>query len=191
MAILEEVHIIEKNWEVLAGKYNESGAAFTDRIVRKIEEVESLRDGLFNAQSVREAVKGTQINQFLLVFTVVTIAYLPPTFVATFYGMHLFDDEEVKPSTKTQFWTVLAAVSGATYLVAIVLLTSVQQFKTLLTLPDAVKPWFPRVPDSKYEPQEKRNQHEGPSGADKLSKYIRLWWASMRSEGQGPGTGDA
>jgi hypothetical protein len=37
---------------------------------------------LFNAVSVRETVKGTKINQYLLVFTIVTILYLPPTFVA-------------------------------------------------------------------------------------------------------------
>jgi hypothetical protein len=37
---------------------------------------------LFNAQSVRESSRSTQINQYLLVFTIVTIIYLPPTFVS-------------------------------------------------------------------------------------------------------------
>ncbi|KAK4194015.1 hypothetical protein QBC40DRAFT_155260, partial [Triangularia verruculosa] len=122
-----EVSIIKENWEIVLKKARKEGTQFIDRITNKIEEVESLRDGLFNAQSVREAVRGTQINTFLLVFTVVTIIYLPPTFVATFYGVDLFNDEENKTAAQKQFWTVLAAVSGGTYLVAIIVLSSVQQ----------------------------------------------------------------
>ncbi|QRD93536.1 hypothetical protein F9C07_2235171 [Aspergillus flavus] len=59
-----------------------------DRIERKIEEVKGLRDGLFNAISAKDASKGTKLaknscrqNRYILVFSVVTVFYLPKDFV--------------------------------------------------------------------------------------------------------------
>ncbi|KAK4169694.1 cora-like Mg2+ transporter protein-domain-containing protein [Cladorrhinum sp. PSN259] len=130
----QEVAFIRHNWDTVFEQHKLRSQELKDRVSRKIQTTESLRDGLFNAQSVREAVRGTQINQFLLVFTVVTILYLPPTFVATFYGMDLFVNEENLSATRTQFWTVLAVISGATYLVAIGVLSRAEQVKTILRL---------------------------------------------------------
>ncbi|PVH71384.1 hypothetical protein DL98DRAFT_371537, partial [Cadophora sp. DSE1049] len=48
----------------------------------KTEEVKSLRDGLFNATAVREASRRSTLNHYILVFTVVTIVYLPLSFTA-------------------------------------------------------------------------------------------------------------
>ncbi|ENH73684.1 hypothetical protein FOC1_g10000521 [Fusarium oxysporum f. sp. cubense race 1] len=60
------------------------------RIERKMEEIKGLRDGLFNATSVREAARGTSLaessslqNRYILVFTIATILYLPMGFVTT------------------------------------------------------------------------------------------------------------
>lgn len=114
---------------------------------------------LFNAVSVREAVKSTQISQYLLVFTVVTIIFLPPSFIAvrnfclvqprgatspdsastltqpnfqTFYGMHLFDGPDgLSESTQKSFWIAFCSVTGGTYILAAGALTGVNKRKRI------------------------------------------------------------
>ena len=88
---------------------------------------------LFNATSVLEASRGTQINQSIFVFTVLTIFYLPLTFVAvcpcfhltrfqakpwlvqTLFGMHLFDKNDPQ-QTQASFYISTFLISLATWL---------------------------------------------------------------------------
>jgi hypothetical protein len=89
----------KRNWDAVISHQKKIGSALLDRISKKTVDIESLRDGvsphaqvplekrpranktqLLNAQSVREAIKATQFSRYLLVFTIVTIIYLPPTF---------------------------------------------------------------------------------------------------------------
>ncbi|KAL2263590.1 hypothetical protein VTK26DRAFT_6057 [Humicola hyalothermophila] len=110
--------VVAWNWRVVLKFHRKESQALLAHIDRKIEEIKSLRDGLFNAQSVRETVKATRINQYLLVFTIVTIGFLPPSFVATFYGMHLFDGKDTG-ETQRRFWATFVAVTAVTYLGAV------------------------------------------------------------------------
>ncbi|KAL3442406.1 hypothetical protein BJX65DRAFT_286918 [Aspergillus insuetus] len=97
-----------------------------DRIERKVEEVKGLRDGLFNATSVKEASKGTRLaedsrqqNRYILVFTVATVFYLPMGFVTSFFGMHLFDPNNDDPSSsQIPFIITFVVLSIATYVIA-------------------------------------------------------------------------
>ncbi|KAJ0414195.1 hypothetical protein BJY00DRAFT_295514 [Aspergillus carlsbadensis] len=97
-----------------------------DRIERKVEEVKSLRDGLFNATSVKEASKGIRLaensrrqNRYVLVFTVATVFYLPMGFVTSFFGMHLFDPNNDDPSSsQIPFLITFVVLSIATYVIA-------------------------------------------------------------------------
>lgn len=116
---------IQKNWEDVREHFNLAANTIRKQIRQKEDVIQSLRSGvrveaypptppcfpeqrttqekqiltpmqLFNAITVREAVRSTelnerssqinerssQINQRLLVFTVVTIIFLPPTFVS-------------------------------------------------------------------------------------------------------------
>ncbi|KAK3381920.1 hypothetical protein B0H63DRAFT_476879 [Podospora didyma] len=129
------------NWAKVLTLQRNAADLFLARISAKTEDIKSLRDGLFNAQSVREAIKGTQINQYLLVFTIVTIIYLPPTFVATFYGMHLFDADD---STENQrrFFIVFGAVSGLTYLLALVGLSGINRSEKLKEVASKLKEFW-------------------------------------------------
>ncbi|PHH77915.1 hypothetical protein CDD80_7597 [Ophiocordyceps camponoti-rufipedis] len=110
--------ILQHNWDVVNKRQQEAA----DRVLRKIErttdEVKSLRDGLFNVQSVREAQKGRILNKYMVVFTVVTIIFLPPTFVSTFFGMQFFQRPDDAGSNRGIYWTVFGIVSGITYVVA-------------------------------------------------------------------------
>jgi hypothetical protein len=93
--------VINSNWDLLALHHATLAKALLERIQKKTTEVESLRDGvisnpiaftlmcsdakltqLFNATQVREATRATRISQYIFVFTVMTIFYLPLSFVA-------------------------------------------------------------------------------------------------------------
>ncbi|KAI6093096.1 hypothetical protein F4821DRAFT_253073 [Hypoxylon rubiginosum] len=130
--IVNAINIIKRNWHVVLALHEKEGQALLDRIARDIQTVESLRDGLFNAQSVREALKGTKLNRFLFVFTVVTIIFLPPSFVSTFYGMHLFDGVDgPNEQTQNQFWKAFISVTAVTYILAGSALLGVQRYTEL------------------------------------------------------------
>ncbi|KLO95321.1 Uncharacterized protein Y057_12741 [Fusarium fujikuroi] len=66
---------------------NEHATATKSRIQKKQEEINSLRDGLFNATSLRESTKAMALNQAIYVFTVVTVLFTPVSFLATFWAL--------------------------------------------------------------------------------------------------------
>ncbi|KAI1111695.1 hypothetical protein F5Y14DRAFT_304098 [Nemania sp. NC0429] len=109
--------ILEHNWGVVRQRQRDASDRILAKLARTSNEVKSLQSGLFNVQSITEARKSRILNKYLTVFTVVTILFLPPTFVATFFGMHIFDADMIN-TTQRIFWVVLAAVSGGTYLIS-------------------------------------------------------------------------
>ncbi|KAI1277159.1 hypothetical protein F5Y07DRAFT_398742 [Xylaria sp. FL0933] len=109
--------IINHNWEVVSQRQRDASNRIIQKLERTSNEVKSLQSGLFNVQSITEARKSRTLNKYLMVFTIVTIIFLPPTFVATFFGMHIFDADTVDTTQKI-FWLVLGALSGGTYLLA-------------------------------------------------------------------------
>lgn len=73
-----------ENWNTAISSMERQAKGLLDRIGHKTEEVKSLRDGLFNATSLREASKGIALNRAIYVFTVVTVIFTPLGFMATF-----------------------------------------------------------------------------------------------------------
>ncbi|KAF8251251.1 hypothetical protein K440DRAFT_615862 [Wilcoxina mikolae CBS 423.85] len=61
--------------------------AIGERIERKRQEIQGLSDGLFSASSVIEARLAADQNSNIRMLTLVTIAYLPLSFIASIYGM--------------------------------------------------------------------------------------------------------
>lgn len=74
--------ILMANWKILWSFYVESEKQLLQRTAEKTEELKSLRDGLFNATSLREASRSTTMNRYVIVFTIVTVLYLPPSLIA-------------------------------------------------------------------------------------------------------------
>ncbi|RYC90238.1 hypothetical protein BFJ63_vAg6947 [Fusarium oxysporum f. sp. narcissi] len=66
---------------------NEHATAAQSRVRKKREEINSLRDSLFNATSLRESTKAMALNQAIYVFTVVTVLFTPVSFLATFWAL--------------------------------------------------------------------------------------------------------
>ncbi|KAK5945559.1 hypothetical protein PMZ80_002764 [Knufia obscura] len=91
-----------------------------NRIERKHAEIESLRDGLFNATSVREALQAGHTNQNIMVFTVVTIVYLPLPFVTAFFGMDNIPSDSYLVKSMAPFAGMIAAFAVVTYGLALI-----------------------------------------------------------------------
>ncbi|KAI0455029.1 hypothetical protein F5B21DRAFT_473482 [Xylaria acuta] len=110
-------NILQHNWKIVRERQCDASNRILAKLERTTNEVKSLQSGLFNVQSITEARKTRVLNKYLMVFTIVTILFLPPTFVATFFGMHIFDADTIDTTQKI-FWLVLGALSGGTYLFA-------------------------------------------------------------------------
>ncbi|KAI1418322.1 hypothetical protein F5Y13DRAFT_176437 [Hypoxylon sp. FL1857] len=83
----------EKNWDTVITIMDSRAKRLLDRINKKTEEVKSLRDGLFNATSLREASKGIALNRAIYVFTVVTVIYTPLAFVSALWALPIFNND--------------------------------------------------------------------------------------------------
>ncbi|KAK0611713.1 hypothetical protein B0T14DRAFT_334170 [Immersiella caudata] len=105
--------VFKQNWESVMQEQRQIGNALLGRVAKKMEETKSLRDGLFNATSVNEATKSTQLNQYILVFTLATVFYLPLSFIAAVFALGSFDWQDGWQTT----WFIVAIilVAGATY----------------------------------------------------------------------------
>ncbi|CVL04995.1 uncharacterized protein FMAN_12992 [Fusarium mangiferae] len=76
-----------ESFEVAVRYVSEHATATKSRVRKKNEEINSLRDGLFNATSLRESTKAMALNQAIYVFTVVTVLFTPVSFLATFWAL--------------------------------------------------------------------------------------------------------
>ncbi|SCO89978.1 uncharacterized protein FRV6_14106 [Fusarium oxysporum] len=75
------------NFDAAIRNMKERADVVQKRVRKKQVEVNSLRDGLFNATSLREASKAMALNQAIYVFTVVTVLFTPVSFLATFWAL--------------------------------------------------------------------------------------------------------
>ncbi|OTA70139.1 hypothetical protein K449DRAFT_320876 [Hypoxylon sp. EC38] len=73
---------VDEAWRELISMHISTSKYLLDRIEKKEVEIKGFRDGLFSATSVREASRATILNQYILVFTIVTIFYLPLNYVS-------------------------------------------------------------------------------------------------------------
>ncbi|KAK0514793.1 hypothetical protein JMJ35_002172 [Cladonia borealis] len=81
-----------EDYETVEGSLKEMQEQFgelRDRIERKRQAIESLRDGLFSASSVAEGRIALEQNGNIRLLTLVTIVYLPLTLAASIYSMRV------------------------------------------------------------------------------------------------------
>ncbi|KAK0672418.1 hypothetical protein QBC41DRAFT_25013 [Cercophora samala] len=109
------------NWKILLDFQQQTEEKLLRRITEKTEEITSLRDGLFNATSLREASRATTMNRYVIVFTIMTVLYLPPSFTSALFGTPLFEAES-QEETVERFKTSTIIVCVITYVLAISLI---------------------------------------------------------------------
>ncbi|KAK4107094.1 hypothetical protein N656DRAFT_764098 [Canariomyces notabilis] len=109
------IAVFKQNWNSVKSHQQRLGKALLARIARTQKQVESLKDGMFNATSVNEAKKSTQLNHYIFVFTVITIIYLPLSFISTLFTLELFTWEDSRQVRSFQFATTITLVAIGTY----------------------------------------------------------------------------
>lgn len=105
----ETRRILAHNWNSVLRHQEEASNIVLKRLERTTNEVQGLMDGvrewhprmadkrsadthwkqLFSVQTVTEAQKSRMLNKYILVFTIITIIFLPPTFVSVSYSTSL------------------------------------------------------------------------------------------------------
>ncbi|KAK5080396.1 hypothetical protein LTR05_008645 [Lithohypha guttulata] len=125
-----ELGSIFEQWEVMKSEWEEGMDQVRQRIARKQTEVQSLRDVLFTATSVREALQARHTNQNIMIFTVVTIIYLPLSLVTAVFGMHNLSSSLHLSTSMTPYAIALVTVSMSTYCFALLGLDWYRNHKT-------------------------------------------------------------
>ncbi|KAI2606607.1 hypothetical protein GGR54DRAFT_620502 [Hypoxylon sp. NC1633] len=110
-----EIQMFRQNWGSVLSRQQDIGRELLDRISKKQEEIQSLRDSLFSATSVSESTKSSQLNHYILVFTVVTIFYLPLSFVTALFALDIVKNQ---PNQFLSFTVTMALVAVSTYILA-------------------------------------------------------------------------
>ncbi|KAL2126472.1 hypothetical protein VTI74DRAFT_847 [Chaetomium olivicolor] len=136
----ESADRIRRNWDSLMEDFSSLEGQLLKLINTKEEDIRDLRDGvmktrrprspwsrltcgaiqLTNAHNLLEASRATSMNRYIIIFTVVTIFYLPLGFVTAVFSMDLLHEEELAYLTWPYGMTMLF-VSVATYVVAMLL----------------------------------------------------------------------
>ncbi|KAK5651821.1 hypothetical protein OQA88_11590 [Cercophora sp. LCS_1] len=118
------IKTFKQNWDSVMLHQQRSGTALLIRISKLQEETRTLRDSTLNTTAVNEATKSTQVNNYILVFTVVTVFYLPLSFITAFFTLEFFDWEN--PRQMRWFIVTIISVAGATYLFSWLWIRAVQ-----------------------------------------------------------------
>ncbi|KAI1468036.1 uncharacterized protein F4812DRAFT_428609 [Daldinia caldariorum] len=124
---------IDETWEKVIAIHSASSKSLMDRIEKKEEEIKGFRDGLFSATSVREASRATILNQYILVFTIVTIFYLPLSYVSSLFSMDIFAYDDVARG-QSSFLISTSLLAVGTWAISGVVLWLVHDDKRLSNL---------------------------------------------------------
>ncbi|KAK6956933.1 hypothetical protein Daesc_002215 [Daldinia eschscholtzii] len=114
-----EIASVEKNWDTISSKMNLLAERLYSRIHRKQEEIKSLRDGLLNATSLRDAGRATALNRAIYAFTAVTIIYTPLRFMATFWALPVLNSSSNNESAISwkAFISTFVLIPALTYII--------------------------------------------------------------------------
>ncbi|KAK1758144.1 hypothetical protein QBC47DRAFT_294798 [Echria macrotheca] len=108
----EALKTFKQNWESVIILQQRIGSSLLSRIAKEQEQVKSLHDGLFNAVSVSEATKTTQLNHYIMVFTIVTIFYLP------FLPLSFIAVRDLMRNMELELIATMVGVAGGTYILS-------------------------------------------------------------------------
>ncbi|KAI0452420.1 hypothetical protein F5B21DRAFT_336069 [Xylaria acuta] len=126
----DELQVLRSNWELVRETQRKAEKSLLNRILYKIDEVKTLQGGLFNASSLREAEESTKMakessimGRYVLIFTVVTVLYLPPTFISTVFALEIFKKDTAQ--TKWEYKVAIVSVSLLTYVASLLAVIAV------------------------------------------------------------------
>ncbi|KAI0436224.1 hypothetical protein F4803DRAFT_243147 [Xylaria telfairii] len=112
-------------WKETLNHLKSAEERLLQRIDTKTEDIKTLRDGLFNSTAVREATRSTEMNRYIIVFTIVTVIYAPPSFISALFATPL--PYFTKGDTE-EFKKAIGIATGTTVLAALILLGMANSF---------------------------------------------------------------
>ncbi|KAL2168718.1 hypothetical protein VTG60DRAFT_6889 [Thermothelomyces hinnuleus] len=115
--LLQTAGLVYHNWDAILARFHVLEDELHRRIEAKTDEIRGLRDGLFNASSLMEAHKATSMNRWITIFTTITIFYLPPGFITSFFSMDLLHERDLG-GLKQWYIVSIVLVSVVTYGIA-------------------------------------------------------------------------
>ncbi|KAK1753613.1 hypothetical protein QBC47DRAFT_386808 [Echria macrotheca] len=110
----EAIEIFEENWRIVILRQQEIGNKLLGRIAAQQEETNRLTANLFSVTTISETIKARQLNRYIFIFTVVTIFFVPLSFVTSLFALELFDWRN--PNLVKWFTGTIVLVAGITYL---------------------------------------------------------------------------
>ncbi|KAK7754727.1 hypothetical protein SLS62_003285 [Diatrype stigma] len=113
--------LLRANWDLVEMHQRAAEHRLLDRITQRSGDIQSLRDGLFNATALLEASRSTAMARYVFAFTIVTVVFLPPSFIATVFSTQFFNKEDMA-DTVTIYKNSTVAVALITYGVSIILI---------------------------------------------------------------------
>ncbi|KAK0739448.1 hypothetical protein B0T21DRAFT_284230 [Apiosordaria backusii] len=147
----ETAAIVSKNWDTIVDTFDARVATLNRLITAKTSEIERLRDGVCNllllsgfccnATTLSEASKSTSMNRHIIIFTAVTILYLPLGFVTAVYSMSLIGDEALS-HLKGPYVGSMLVVAGLTYVISIAAVFFVDREKIMPRISQHVPVWL-------------------------------------------------
>ncbi|KAK3328180.1 hypothetical protein B0T19DRAFT_475823 [Cercophora scortea] len=124
----DEYEAVGKGWEWVSRQCDVAEKKLQDRIAVQVAELKGMRDSLFSATSLLEASRTTRMNRYIIIFTVLTIIYLPLGFVTAVFSAPL-TQEKGWTQAKSQYAITTIAVAVGTYIIAGALLLFVDRKK--------------------------------------------------------------
>ncbi|KAK4669973.1 uncharacterized protein QC763_207614 [Podospora pseudopauciseta] len=122
--------IVKENWDRDMAQFDSFQAKLERRIEVKADEIRGLQDGILSATNLLEASKSTSMNRRIIVFTVVTIFYLPLSYVTAVYSMSLIQDEDLS-HLKWSHVGSMVVVACLTYMISVAVVFFVDRKKII------------------------------------------------------------
>ncbi|KAI0552534.1 hypothetical protein F4679DRAFT_592097 [Xylaria curta] len=143
-----DLNAAKRNWDTAIEIMKRRTETVRVRAAQKAEEIKSLRDGLFNATSLREATRSMAINRAIYVFTIITVIYTPVGFLATFWALPVLNNpENGTVRMPGAFWSTFIVIPLLTYgfaiSIAIYFGSATVQRETQKAI-TRIKTWFER-----------------------------------------------
>ncbi|RYP37438.1 hypothetical protein DL767_002911 [Monosporascus sp. MG133] len=134
--------ILRANWDVVEARQKDAEQRLLDRITELSGDMQSLRDGLFNATALLEASRSTAMARYVFAFTI------------TVFSTQFFNKKEMA-DTITVYRDSTIAVALVTYVVAIIMVCLADRLGLIRQV------WIPvvsgvkaMVPRRRHEPQQ-------------------------------------
>ncbi|KAK4247913.1 hypothetical protein C7999DRAFT_31725, partial [Corynascus novoguineensis] len=169
-----------ENWRILSEFHQGAEERLLKRIAEKRAEI--------NATALREASRSTTMNRYVIVFTIFTVLYLPPSLTSSLFGTPLFEGEN-QSKTVERFKMSTVIICVITYVLAFSLIWVAGKWDSRESYPRRARSLYHNLHDKSKETWERTRQRDGADddsteasndAADGVRARIESFWVRRR-----------